>query len=501
MNFSLLHTLSNNLEKHPERNAFFINNIYYTYGDLHDRIKSVYDLITSETVTTGNCIAILTRDNLETYAAILATWYSGNIFVPLNPAAPVSRNMEIIRQAGISMLLHSDDLPLEFITLPGFSRHRITGLPSSSVKLPDSENPEGLIRYLLFTSGSTGIPKGVPITAGNLDTFVGSFIKAGYHFTPADRFLQIYDFSFDASVHCYSVPLAVGACVYTVPQDEIKFLYAFKLMKEQQLTFVKMPPSTLSYLQPYFKEIRLDGLHYCLLGGEALYHDLALQWAKCVPNALIQNVYGPTEATVNCTMMNWHKDLPQRKLFNGIVTIGKPFGKNLAIVVDGKLYPLPNGEKGELCISGPQVTPGYWNDKEKNNKAFFMSEYEGQARRFYRTGDLAIMDDEYDLIYCGRMDEQVQVQGFRVELSEIEIHARKFLGPVNVAAVADETAAHTVQIYLFIEGAAGSRERLANHLLASLPAYMQPAGIIFVDVFPKSSGGKINKTALKDLMK
>jgi amino acid adenylation domain-containing protein len=501
MNFSFLRILKYNLEKYPERNAFFINEVYYTYKDLHDRIRAIYSLLASETVSKeSKCIAVFTSDNLETYAAIMAVWFSGNVFVPLNPAVPASRNLEIIRQAGIRLILYSGALAGEFNNLQGVAKHRIDGLPASSVELPDASHPDGLTRYLIFTSGSTGIPKGVPITAGNLDSFIGDFIGAGYHLTAEDRCLQIYDFSFDASVHCYTVPLTVGACVYTVPQNEIKFLYAFRLMKEQKLTFIKMPPSTLTYLQPYFKEIRLDHLRYCLLGGEALYHDLVLQWSPCVPEALIQNVYGPTEATINCTIMNWNRKLPERKLFNGIVSIGKPFGNNRVIVADRQMKSLPPGEQGELCLAGPQVTPGYWHNPEKDSDAFFMTELDGRLQRFYRTGDLVIMDEESDLIYCGRIDEQVQVQGYRVELSEIEVHARACLGPVNVAAVAKETPGHTVQIYLFIENCAGKTEALARHLLASLPTYMQPATITNLDVFPKSAGGKVNKAALKKMV-
>ena len=505
MNFSFLHTLSNNLEKYSARNAFFINNAYYTYSDLHDKIRSVYSLITATTVNrepgTGNCIAVLTHDNLETYAAILAIWFSGNIFVPLNPGAPVSRNLEIIRQAGTCMLLYSDILPEGYANREGLSYYRITGLPSSFVKLSETKHPEELIRYLIFTSGSTGIPKGVPITAGNLDSFICSFIGTGYHLTPEDRCLQIYDFSYDASVRCYTVPLTIGACVYTVPQHEIKYLYALRLMHEHRLTFIAMAPSTLSYLQPYFREIRLDHVNYCLFGGEALYHDMVLQWSGCVPNAQIQNVYGPTEVTINCTMMNWQRTLPDRKLFNGIVSIGKTFGENRALVVDANLNPLPRGKKGELCISGPQTTPGYWNDQGKNNEAFFYTQTDGRMQLFYRTGDMVILDDDSDLIYCGRMDDQVQVQGYRVELSDIEVHARKYLGSVNVAAVAKETFRHISQIYLFIEDREGKTDGLQEHLLASLPAYMQPADIISLDVFPRSAGGKINKAALKQMIK
>jgi D-alanine--poly(phosphoribitol) ligase subunit 1 len=111
MSFSFLSALKLNLEKFRDRKAFFIKEEFYTYQDLHDMIRRIYALITSMTVTTGNCVGVFTRDNLETYAAVMAVWYSGNIFVPLNPSAPAIRNREIIRQAGIRLILHSDGLP------------------------------------------------------------------------------------------------------------------------------------------------------------------------------------------------------------------------------------------------------------------------------------------------------------------------------------------------------------------------------------------------------
>jgi D-alanine--poly(phosphoribitol) ligase subunit 1 len=489
-----------NFDRFKDRNAFFIGEKFFTYGDLDKVVRVTGNLIQSNIPGRQNPIGVITTDDLETYGSILAIWFTRNIFVPLNPRNPVSRNMEIIKQAGIHVILTSgttDDHPLKTkdIAIIGTKEQNV----KSYLPVSDKGTPEDIL-YLLFTSGSTGIPKGVPISRENLDSFISAFITYGYEFTPEDRFLQIYDLSFDASVHCYTVPLVTGSCIYTVPQDEIKYLFALKLMKNHELTFVKMPPSTLAYLRPYFKSIWLEKLKYCLFGGEALDWTLVSSWADCVPNAWIQNVYGPTEATINCLIYNWNKSR-QDKQYNGIVSIGKPFGSNKALVADAHHNNVEPGRMGELYVAGSQITPGYWKNPGRNKKSFIELEYNHKKERFYRTGDLAIVDPDGDFLFCGRVDEQVQIDGFRVELGEIEHHARKYLKGCNVAAIAVPGKQNTLEIHLFVENMKAKIDELRKYLESKLPEYMQPAKIHAIQEFPKSTGGKVNKKELGRILK
>ena len=526
---TFLDQIESNFEKFKERHAFCIKERFFTYGELHEVCFGIVDLVRKNISEKQNTVGVITNDDLETYASILALWITGNIYVPINPRNPEARNADIIKQAGIKTVLASDgcvsDLyksqELNLLNTKNPEPGKAISYKNNPVVKNDliaKNDPEDKnnkadendsrsksnhdhhnILYLLFTSGSTGKPKGVPISYRNLDSFVNAFISYGYKFTPDDRFLQIYDLSFDASVHCYSVPLVTGGCIYTVPQDEIKYLYALRLMTRHELTFVKMPPSTMSYLRPYFKSIRLEKLRYCLFGGEALDQKLVADWSACVPNARIQNVYGPTEATINCLIYDWNKKVPDKQ-FNGIVSIGKPFGANLAIVTDENNQRVRSGVMGELYVAGPQVTPGYWNNQEKNNEAFVILEGDGRKERFYRTGDLAIIDGDGDFMYCGRKDEQVQVDGFRVELGEIEHHAREFLKTVNVAATSVRSSQLTIEIHLFVEDMNADIPGLKKHLESRLPDYMQPFKIHKVKEFPKSAGGKVNKQELRRIL-
>ncbi|MDF1571471.1 MAG: AMP-binding protein [Bacteroidales bacterium] len=518
----MLDNLVRNFEKFPHRNAFYIRDRFHTYAAFASRIASIRQQVTNSAGAGEQYFGIITYDDLETYASIYALWFLGKAYVPLNPDNPRKRNMEIISQVGIRTILTSQVhavvslLPAaeanivdtssgagqEAASYAGINIQVTSTGAGQEVAMPAGglkplKNISDDACYVLFTSGSTGRPKGVPISRRNLDTFVRAFLGAGYALDENDRFLQIYDLSFDASVHCFTVPLTVGGCVYTVPRDQIKYLYAYKLMKEQQLTFVKMPPSTLSYLQPYFSSINLEHLRYCLLGGEAFSSQLAERWAACVPNAQIQNVYGPTEFTINSHIYNWDSTRNKDKSSNGIVSIGKCFGDTVAMVAGKDLEPLGDVEKGELCLSGNQQTRGYWKDDDQTSAAFFEREVEGEVRRFYRTGDLVYRDGDGDYMYIGRLDSQVQIQGYRVELSEIEKHAIEFLEGANVAVIPRVNENHVTELFLFVENTSRSADEISQHLEKSLPAYMVPRKVINLETFPKSAGGKINRTALK----
>jgi len=495
---TFLDKIKENLTRFKDRNAFFIGDKFFTYDELNKVVCATGNVIQSNLPGRQNPIGVITNNDIETYGSILAIWFTRNIFVPLNPRNPVSRNLEIIKQAGIHTILtsgKSDHDPLHTIDVQTIQTKVQEQNKKLYLSVPDKGAKKDIL-YLLFTSGSTGKPKGVPISRENLDSFIRGFISFGYEFTPEDRFLQIYDLSFDASVHCYTVPLVTGSCIYTVPQDEIKYLYALKLMKNHDLTFVKMPPSTLAYLRPYFKGIRLEKLKYCLFGGEALDWTLVSNWSECVPNARIQNVYGPTEATINCLIYDWDKNR-QDKHYNGIVSIGKPFGENKAFIADANHKQIEPGRMGELYVTGPQITPGYWKNPGKNKRSFTELSYNRKKERFYKTGDLAIIDQEGDFLFCGRVDEQVQIDGFRVELGEIEHHARKFLKGCNVSALAVTGKQQTMEIHLFIENITVKKDELKKYLESRLPVYMQPVKIHQIKEFPKSAGGKVNKKCLK----
>ena len=293
----------------------------------------------------------------------------------------------------------------------------------------------------------------------------------------------------------------MGACVYTVPQDEIKYLAAYKIMLEQKLTFAAMPPSTLYYLRPYFPSIHLPDLKYSLLGGEPFPEELAAGWEHCVPHAIIQNIYGPTEVAINCLIYDWNGPRGTRKAHNGTVSIGKPFGTNVARVLNDRMEPVKPFETGELWMGGGQVSPGYWNNQEPDRKAFSGINYRGRTMRFYRTGDMVTIDGEGDIMFLNRRDEQVQVQGYRVEPGEIEQIARKHLDGMNVVAMGIENRPGEMKLYLLVEGEKIDQKSLMQFLSDRLPHYMVPAKVVVLSEFPRLVSGKLDRKALFQIVK
>jgi len=296
----------------------------------------------------------------------------------------------------------------------------------------------------------------------------------------------------------YLIPLTIGACVYTVPSGEIKFTAAYSILEDHEITVALMVPSILSFLQKYYDEIRLEKMKYSLFCGEALYYDLTKGWAECVPNALIQNVYGPTEATIFCLTYNWNRASVNKNI-NGIVCIGKPMNNISAIIVDSDFKPVAAGVHGELCLSGNQLTAGYINNPEKNREAFFKLAVDGDEQIFYRTGDICYVDEEGDFMFIGRLDNQVKIQGFRVELSEIEHHAREFMKSTNAVALTSQNSGGNTLIHLFVENYYNPEE-LTAFLKTKLPPYMIPNEIRSLQKFPLNMNGKTDRNALKALI-
>lgn len=489
----VLHPLRDAIQNFPDRNAFCINEQNYTYRDFACCISGIYNDLLNRRFFSEN-IGLVVNDDIETYASIFALWLAGKSYVPLHPNQPLERCNDIINQISTDLILDSSKssrYPQALVLSTCFSVGGIeTDLPF------DNDVPDETLAYILFTSGSTGKPKGVQITRGNIAAFMDAFWKTGILINESDRCLQCFDLTFDVSVQSYLVPLTRGACTYTIPHDQIKYSYVYGLLEEHELTFGAMAPSMLRYLRPYFDEIECESMRYCIVTAEASPDNLIREWSRCIPHADIYDFYGPTEATIYCTYYKVPEEQPSKTL-NGMLSIGRPLPGMTALIVDENLEILPLGEKGELCMAGPQLTPGYWNNPEKNREVFFEKEYQGETLRFYHTGDLCYFDTDGDIMYSGRLDFQAKIQGYRVELGEIEFHAREYLKGKNVIAVAFENTSGNTEIALFIEGYDIPLEELTAYLRSKMPPYMIPTCWKFVLEFPLNANGKIDRNQLR----
>jgi amino acid adenylation domain-containing protein len=477
----------------PDHLAVIVDDKSYSYNELKALSSAICTLLKAHGIKKGDRVGIFTENNIYTYASLLGILSCGACYVPLNYDNPVERNMGIIADAGIKVLLYTEkeDEARELSVSPGTEcrplNNRVAPNPD---KLDPVDHMDGDLCYLLFTSGTTGKPKGVPIYHRNLAAFLDMMLESGkYDFNRHDRFLQMFELTFDLSVFSFLVPLSVGASFYPIPRKGIAYLEVADILETREITVALMVPSIINYLKPYFGEINLPKMRYSLFAGEALYHEILSSWAICVPYAQIENLYGPTEATIFCLRYEWQRGEALHPQGKGIVPIGKPMEGTGAFKINENSL----DEEGELCLNGEQVTLGYWNNPSKTAEVFRTTE---NGTKFYRTGDLCKIDQAGNFLYLGRIDNQVKIDGHRVELEEIEFHTRVFCGDTQVVATVHTSEVGLHFILLFIESEKDLKKGLEEHLKKHLPDYMIPKEIISVSPFPLNSNGKIDRKAL-----
>jgi amino acid adenylation domain-containing protein len=478
--------------KNASASAFCIAGKCYTYGEFLRFVAGSQKLLAEQIgQSTGLPVGVMCHDTIETYAAIFAIWFSGGCFVPLHPLHPDLVNDEKIKQAG-----------LKFIFDPGTVQCN-NHLKVKIIGNKDVESTEPLTiektpnrAYILFTSGSTGKPKGVPINEKNLSAFVDGFLELYPDLTSNDRFLQTYDLTSDAAFTGYLIPFLLGATVYTIPSGSIKYLSIVKMLQEQQITWTQFTPSVLNYLRPYFKSLRFNLLKHSHFGGEALPFELVSEWAKCVPNAEISNIYGPTETTITCTIHRTNIDQLKENVYNGIIPIGKPLKEVKILIIDENDQIVAVGAKGELCIGGTQMMDGYLNSAPDDTRSFFTHEINGAKEKYYRSGDLVIQDNQGCLLFCGRKDDQLKISGYRIEPAEIEHAVTQSTNGLKSKAYGFRNKTGTESVVVFIERYDDQPEKLKEKLRLVLPSAFIPEVIVSVEQFPLNSNGKVDKTSL-----
>jgi D-alanine--poly(phosphoribitol) ligase subunit 1 len=466
--------------KFPDNKALHINEKYYNYSELFKIVDAVYKKIPREKVY--DRIGIFCNDDVFTYASILAVNLYGAAYVPLNRKYPSQRNKRIIEESGIQLILTSSS------EHNLFSNHLEIIFTSDENRSDDSseliQRSFQNISYILFTSGSTGEPKGVPVTHSNVKAFFEHFFK-NYDFNSKDKFLQTYELTFDVSVFSFFMPLMVGACCYILPDQGSKPVKIAECLQKHEITVVSMVPGVIQYLEKYLPEIKLPSLRFSFFSGDALYYHQAVKWQQCLPNGKIHNFYGPTETTIVCTGYVFDEFKSEKESVNDIVPLGKAFDGMQFIIVDEDLK---ESSKGELCFSGDQVIPAYLNNS--NEDKFFSY----KNKRFYCTGDIASLNSNGNLIFHGRTDSQVKINGYRVELPEIENAINKMFGIKTIVLCVKEKEIN--QLVAYIETASFKEEIIKRKLSELLPDYMIPFKFISTLSFPLNENGKIDRQAL-----
>jgi amino acid adenylation domain-containing protein len=496
--YTVVHQIADSCRRYPGHLAIFTPHGFCDYAELESIAHGLQLALYAGGLPDNRLVGVLSGDHPLCYASILAILASGCAYVPINSHNPLDRNKTILNDADVNCVLaHYAHEPLERAVSERAGctllRSDTTAPVPGHFDLPQIDSDT--LAYLFYTSGSTGAPKGVPIYHRNLNAYMKVMLDPGqYSFTPEDRFLQMFDLTFDLSIASFITPLCIGASVYVIAEDGMASVNVLQMLQRHEITVALMVPSVLFYVQRHFDEIRFHSMRYSLFCGEALPHSLAEKWARCVPNAHLQNLYGPTEATIACLRYDWEQKTSALEAENGVVAIGKPFPDVTAFVVDEAGHMAPAGQRGELCLAGPQVTDRYWRNAERTAAAFFLPE--GFASAVYRTGDVCFINDRGNFVFCGRLDHQIKIDGYRVELGEIEHFAREAASGINAIVVVTNEPCGASALTLFLEGPPVDCDAVMAYLARKLPTHILPKRIEVLEALPLNINGKVDRPAL-----
>jgi D-alanine--poly(phosphoribitol) ligase subunit 1 len=474
---------------YPKHTAIWKDGQSHTYSELLSMVKAQIGLIRRECLH-EKCIAVADQNDAYTYASFIALNLLGKTYLPLSLRNPQTHRDNILAESGTLSILSSGELQSSCAKVISSLVEPLSGEWEESLEKKESSEPA----YILFTSGSTGKPKGVPVGNAQLHAFFDFFSdEPRFSFGPADRFLQVYEATFDVSVFSAFMPLFKGGCMYLLPRKKFAWLEIPQILEKEEITVLSMVPSVLQYLQPYMPDLQFKKLRYSFFSGDKLYHSLALAWSKCLPAAEIVNCYGPTETTIVCTWYPWQAEQSALESLHGIVPLGKPFpGMEFILRAENGEEAMP-GETAELCFSGPQVIEAYLHNAFEEQ--FFTKEFSGVQKRFYRTGDRVKINAEGNLLFAGRMDLQVKINGYRVEPAETEAMLHELTGNKQCAVIAFVRKDGNASLCAFLEGT-GNVATLLAELRKRLPPQAVPGLIHFLPEIPMTANGKIDRPEL-----
>lgn len=499
--------------RNADRPALWVNGKTLTYKDLFRDAMRLAAALMHRGVQRGDRVAILSQRSSTAYLSVLAALLAGATYVPLNPRFPVERNRSILRLSGARALIvdqrnlgfavaSSDDSDGPQIILAPESRRGVeTSINlTSAEELPAIADADEMdlgasgdaLAYLLFTSGSTGVPKGVPISHGNLAAYVANITEVAGGIGPGDRLAQLADLTFDISVHDMFASWLNGACVISIPENAS--LMATRFVQDHEVTGWFSVPSTAGMLKQtgLLLPNSMPSLRFTFFCGEALAGQVAEAWAMAAPNSALWNLYGPTEATVAFTAFRYR---PGQAEPPPVVALGVPYpGQEIELFSPDAPSAVAEDAVGEICLCGTQVTQGYWQAPDLNAQRFFHA----NGKRWYRTGDLGRRSRAGGFLFAGRVDHQVKIRGYRVELQEIEFVVRRASGADVVAVIPWPLAGDggATGCVAFVARPGGDAVAIQAECKRVLPDYMVPARIVFLREMPLNPNGKVDYVRL-----
>ena len=460
---------------HPNAPAVVVRGRTITYDELSLRARVIAAAIVRALGRPATRVGVFAARSEAAYVGTLGALCSGAAFVPLNPKLPIERTRSMARRAELDAIIVDRDTAPLLDAVAGDVKVLIQGdqpgehQPLSQLPAVDPNS----LAYLLFTSGTTGEPKGVGITHANVLHYL-DVMGARYGLTPNDRCSQTFDQTFDLSVHDIFMTWNAGACLYALAP--IEMLAPARFVNAHGLTAWFSVPSAAVLARERIPAGSMPSLRWSLFCGEPLTNETAERWQAAAPNSVVENLYGPTELTIACFAYRWAG--VAKESLNGVVPIGRPLDGLTARVVED-----------ELQVGGPQTSPGYWRDPKQTREKF--------VDGYYKTGDRVIEHPSGVYSYVGRVDHQLKILGFRVEPAEIEGVLRQQPGVTGAVAVGYPVAqAQALGVVAFVTGTVESLDELRRVAATVLPAYMVPSKIVRLEQFPLNANGKVDRAEL-----
>ncbi|MEC4813417.1 MAG: amino acid adenylation domain-containing protein [Scytonema sp. PMC 1069.18] len=513
----------------PDAVAVVFEEEQLTYRELNQRANQLAHHLQALGVEPEVLVGIYLERSLEMVVSILGILKAGGAYVPLDPTYPKDRLAFILEDTQVSVLLTQEkfveELPEHKAIIVCLDKGSEACILENADK-PVSQVTTNNLAYVIYTSGSTGKPKGVMNTHRGICNRL-LWMQSAYQLTTVDRVLQKTPFSFDVSIWEFFWPLMTGArLVIARPRGHQDSAYLVKLIGEQQITTVHFVPSMLQLFLEEPGVERCNSLRQVMCSGEALPFKLQEQFFARL-DAKLHNLYGPTEAAIDVTF--WPCEQQSREY---TVPIGRPIANTQIYLLDTHLQPLPIGVAGELHIGGTNLARGYLHQPEQTALKFIPNPFSNElGARLYKTGDLACYQPDGSIKYLGRLDRQVKLRGFRIELSEIEAVLSQHPSVQEVVVLLQETNCNERREFTeqtngisslrrFLKGELTEFEvkpalqrliaycvtrqpvpttmELRRFLGEKLPDYMIPAVFIMLDALPLTPNGKIDRRLLPD---